>query len=584
MSEPTLDIEAYLAQHERKELLRFVTVGSVDDGKSTLIGRLLHDSHGIYEDQLSAVKRASKRAGSAGGKIDFALLTDGLRAEREQGITIDVAYRYFSTDKRKFIIADTPGHVQYTRNMATGASTANVAIILIDARYGVLQQSRRHAYIAALLGIPHLAVCVNKMDLVDFDQKAFDDIKAELSQFADKLRFKDVHFLPISAVDGDNVVHPSKRCPWYDDGTLLQYLETVPIAADRNLEDFRYPVQYVLRPDLSYRGFCGRIDSGFVRKGDEVMVLPSRQRSQVQAIDTYDGELEAAFAPMSVTLRLADEVDVSRGDMIVHVDSQPTNAQRFEADLVWLSETPLDVDRSYFLKHTTRMVRAAVDRVDGRIDLETLQPQETKTLELNDIGRAVISCNQMLQLDDYVSNRQSGAFVLIDALSNNTVAAGMVVKALAAPHQQSQQRHRSAISVEQRAKRFEQRAIVVHFGGAPCAGQTAIAFGLERALFEAGHVVTIIDVEAIADGTRSPALMADLAEQCLQVGAIAIFACGLPRAADRNAVRERFEHDELLTVATSPDCSTECSVNPENTAEAVAAIIAALDARGVLKS
>ena len=364
------DILGYLEQHQQKELLRFVSVGSVDDGKSTLIGRLLHDTHGIYEDQLSAVKRASGRAGM---EIDFSLFTDGLKAEREQGITIDVAYRYFSTAKRKFIIADTPGHVQYTRNMATGASTANVAIILIDARLGVLQQSRRHAYIASLLGIPHLFVGINKMDLVSYSQDVFNRIREEFAAFLAPLGFKGVRFIPMSALKGDNVVHRSDSMPWYDGNTLLEHLESVPIASDRNHDDFRYPVQYVLRPDLNYRGFSGAIASGVVKKGDQVMVLPSRRTSTVVAIDTFDGEKEQAFAPMSVTLRLADEIDISRGDMLVHPDNLPHVAQRFETMLVWLSERALDRQKSYLLKHTTQMVRANVEHVAYTTDLETLK-------------------------------------------------------------------------------------------------------------------------------------------------------------------------------------------------------------------
>ncbi|HEX8950351.1 MAG TPA: GTP-binding protein, partial [Polyangia bacterium] len=312
------DILGYLAKHEAKELLRFVIVGSVDDGKSTLIGRLLHDISAVYEDQLSAVKRATTPETIDGEAIDYSLITDGLAAEREQGITIDVAYRYFATERRKFIVADTPGHVQYTRNMVTGASTADVGVILIDARLGVLEQSRRHAYIASLLGIPHLVVCVNKMDLVDYGRATFEAIRAEFRRFVDGLAFRDVTFVPVSALRGENVVHGSTRMPWYDGSTVLGFLERVPIAEDRNLDHFRFAVQYVLRPNLDYRGFCAQIASGVVKKGDEVLVLPSARRTRVRAIDTADGERAEACAPQSVTLRLEDEVDCSRGDMIVH--------------------------------------------------------------------------------------------------------------------------------------------------------------------------------------------------------------------------------------------------------------------------
>ncbi len=417
------NIHAYLKQHQEKELCRFVTVGSVDDGKSTLIGRLLHDTHGIYEDQLDAVKKATKQEG---GEIDFSLFTDGLKAEREQGITIDVAYRYFSTENRKFIIADTPGHVQYTRNMATGASTATVAMILIDARLGVLQQSRRHAYIASLLGIPHLAVCVNKMDLENYSEEVFNKIRAEFAEFCGQLRFQEVKFIPISARDGDNVVHHSKNTPWYSGGTILEYLEKVPVRAGINSEDFRYPIQYVLRPNLNYRGFSGTIASGSVKKGDTLMSLPSRKTSKVLSIDTFDGELETAYAPMAITIRLEDEIDSSRGDMLVKADNLPLQVERFKAKLVWLSEQALDRGRSYLIKHTTQLVRADVESVEFLVDLESLEEKPANRIELNDIGQVVLSAHKNLFVDPYHKNGATGAFILIDPLSNNTVAAGMV--------------------------------------------------------------------------------------------------------------------------------------------------------------
>jgi len=417
------NIHAYLKQHQEKELCRFVTVGSVDDGKSTLIGRLLHDTHGIYEDQLAAVKKATKQEGE---EIDFSLFTDGLKAEREQGITIDVAYRYFSTENRKFIIADTPGHVQYTRNMATGASTANVAVILIDARLGVLQQSRRHAYIASLLGIPHLAVCVNKMDLKDYDQSVFEAIKAEFTAFCAQLRFHEVKFIPISAKLGVNIVHESEKTPWYTGGTILQYLEQVPVRAGINETDFRYPVQYVLRPHLNYRGFSGTIASGRVKKGDTLMSLPSGKSSKVVAIDTFDGEFEEASAPMAITIRLADEIDTSRGDMLVHPDNVPLQLQRFRAKLVWLNEEALDRSKTYMVKHTTQMVRADVESVEFLVDLETLEKKPSNRIELNDIGEVIINAHRKLFVDPYQNNGATGSFILIDPITNNTVAAGMV--------------------------------------------------------------------------------------------------------------------------------------------------------------
>ncbi|MDP9003058.1 MAG: sulfate adenylyltransferase subunit CysN, partial [Myxococcota bacterium] len=423
------DIEAYLRRYQDKELLRFVVVGSVDDGKSTLIGRLLYDTGSVYEDQLAAVRKATQLKGT---DIDLSLITDGLAAEREQGITIDVAYRYFSTHARKFIIADTPGHLQYTRNMATGASTANAAIILIDARLGVLQQSRRHAYIASLLGISHLGVCVNKMDLVAYESEAFFRVQSEFSSFTRNLSFADVTFFPISALDGANCVHRSAKMPWYDGPTVLEFLERVPVDAARGNEHFRYPVQYVLRPSLDYRGFAGRIASGVVKQGDAIIALPSGKTSRIKAIDAFDGPLTEAFAPQSVTLRLEDELDVSRGDMLVHPDDLPRMTRTFDADLVWMHDAVLDRSKTYLLKHTTQMVRAGVDRIHWRRDMDTLDKVDASTLSLNDIGRVTLTAHTAIFLDPYADNRQSGSFILIDTITNNTVAAGMV--SADAPH------------------------------------------------------------------------------------------------------------------------------------------------------
>jgi bifunctional enzyme CysN/CysC len=479
------DIELYLERHQNKELLRFTTVGSVDDGKSTLIGRLLHDTHGIYEDQLSAVKRASTQKGT---EMDLSLLTDGLKAEREQGITIDVAYRYFSTESRKFIIADTPGHVQYTRNMATGASTANVAIILIDARLGVLQQSRRHAYIAWLLGIPHLLVAVNKMDLRAFDQGIFDEIRAEFSAFATKLGFKDVEFIPISALTGDNVVTPSTKMPWFPGGTLLQFLETVPIASDHNHRDFRYPVQYVLRPHLDYRGFAGEIASGVVKKGDPIMVMSSRKTSRVKAIDTFEGEIDSAFAPRSVAIRLEDEIDVSRGDVLVHPDNVPHAGRHFDAMMVWMSERPLDPIKSYYLKQTTQTVRANVEIVRNHVDLESLSEVEADGLELNDIGRVAIRCHRPIYFDAYRKSRRTGAFVLVDSITNNTVAAGMIIEPERGMSLRGGERDigpaSSQVSPRERRERLKQSGVTVWLTGLPGVGKSAIAYAVERRLFD----------------------------------------------------------------------------------------------------
>src|SRR5947209_6716528 len=381
------DIHAYLARHQRKELLRFLTCGSVDDGKSTLIGRLLHDTKMIYEDQLSAVKRDSEKVGTTGaGEIDLALLTDGLKAEREQGITIDVAYRYFSTDKRKFIIADTPGHEQYTRNMATGASTCQLAIILIDARHGVMSQTRRHSFIVSLLGIRHVVVAINKMDLVEFSEARFNEIREEYEGFIAKLGILDVTFIPMSALRGDNVVEKSAAMPWYAGPPLLSHLETVHIASDRNLSDMRFPVQYVLRPNLNFRGFAGTVASGILRVGDDVMALPSGKRSTVKSIVTYEGEVAEAFSPMAVTVTLEDEIDVSRGDMLVHPGNQPHVSAQIEAVVVWMAERPFVPGRSYWVKQTTRMVSGEIAELRYAVDVNSLEKRPAGQLAMNEVG------------------------------------------------------------------------------------------------------------------------------------------------------------------------------------------------------
>ncbi len=479
------DVEGYLRRHEHKELLRLVVIGSVDDGKSTLIGRLLHDTGRIYDDQLSAVQRASAR-GATGGALDLSLLTDGLKAEREQGITIDVAYRYFSTEKRKFIIADTPGHVQYTRNMATGASTADVAVILIDARLGVLPQTRRHAYIAALLGIPHLVACVNKMDLVAWDQARFTEIAATLGDHAGRLGIPDVRCLPVSALGGDHIARRGEAAPWYEGPTLLELLETVPLAGDEaGGGELRFPVQYVIRPNLDYRGFAGQIAAGVVRPGDEVVALPSGRSSKVISIDTYEGPIDEAFAPMSVTLRLADEIDVSRGDMLVHGGARPTTAERLDARVVWMAERALDPTRTYLLKHTTRTTRVDVERIEGVIDPETLALRPAARLDLNDIGRLTLRCHRPLFVDAYAVNRTTGAFILIDALTNDTVAAGMIEP----PRDHADTDDIPRVTAADRRARLGQGGAVIELGGPDA---LAASYRLERALFEAGRVAAVV--------------------------------------------------------------------------------------------
>lgn len=428
-----LSIEEYLDQDEKKDLLRLLTAGSVDDGKSTLIGRLLYDSKKLYEDQLSALERDSKRVGNAGaGEIDYALLLDGLKAEREQGITIDVAYRYFSTNRRKFIIADTPGHEQYTRNMITGGSTASLAILLVDARTGVITQTRRHTFLCSLLGIKTIALAVNKMDLVDFDRPTYERIVEEYTAFVREVAGEDtrVQCFPLSAKDGDNVVERSERTPWYDGPALLDFLETVDTKSHTNVADepFRFPVQYVLRPNLNFRGFCGKVASGVIRKGDEVMALPSRKTSRVKSIVTYEGELDYAFPPQCVTITLEDEIDISRGEMIVKVgDAQPNVGRHFEAHLVWMDEEKMDRSKSFFIKQTTNTSRCRIDHIKYKVDVNTLEHSEVDALQLNEIGRVVITTAKELMYDAYAENRQTGAFVVIDPITNNTAAVGMIV-------------------------------------------------------------------------------------------------------------------------------------------------------------
>ena len=427
MAESALNIKEFLDKDEQKDLLRFLTAGSVDDGKSTLIGRLLFDSKKIYEDQLDALERDSKRVGNAGEHIDYALLLDGLKAEREQGITIDVAYRYFSTNNRKFIIADTPGHEQYTRNMITGGSTANLAIILVDARTGVITQTRRHTFLVSLLGIKHVVLAVNKMDLVDFDKETFDRIVNDYKHFVAPLGIPDITCIPLSALDGDNVVEKSARTSWYEGPALLDFLETVPIDLDRNYTDFRYPVQYVLRPNQNFRGFCGKVASGVVRKGDTVMALPSGKTSKVKSIVTYDGELECAYPPLCVTLTLEDEIDISRGEMLVHPDNLPISDRNFEAMLVWMDEEEMDVNKSFYIKQTTHTTRARVDSIRYKVDVNTMEHSSVDKLQLNEIGRVVFTTGKELFFDPYARNKQTGAFILIDPITNNTSAVGMII-------------------------------------------------------------------------------------------------------------------------------------------------------------
>jgi bifunctional enzyme CysN/CysC len=564
------DIDEYLAQHERKELLRFITCGSVDDGKSTLIGRLFYESKMIYEDQLAAITKDSARYGTTGGEVDLALFTDGLEDERQQGITIDVAYRYFSTDKRKFIIADTPGHEQYTRNMATGASTADLAIILIDARHGVLPQTKRHSFIVSLLGIRHIVVAINKMDIVGYDEAVFERIKRDYVDFASRLELPDVHFMPISALKGDNVVAPSPAMPWYTGSPLMPLLETVYIGSDRNMEDFRFPVQLVLRPNLDFRGFAGTVASGIIRKGDEIMSLPSRKKSRVKSIVTFDGELEEAFAPLSVTLTLEDEIDSSRGDMLVRPGNVPKVDHRFDATVVWMAEEPLVPGKEYLFKQTTKVVPGKVSALRYRVDINTLHREPAPTLGLNEIGRCGITLSAPIAFDAYRRNRATGGFIMIDRLTNATVAAGMILDREPADGRRDHWEDEPAVAepaatsggvtTEERAARFGQQPVTVLFTGLPGSGKTSLAQAVERRLFDSGQAATVLDGTGMRQGIsrdlgfsadeRSENLRrsAEVARLFNEAGIICLAAFVAPDAAVREKVAERVGRERFLVV------------------------------------
>ena len=563
-----------LEQDEKKDLLRFVTAGSVDDGKSTLIGRLLFESKGIYEDQMDAVRSASARGGSAGGELDLALVTDGLKAEREQGITIDVAYRYFSTPRRKFIIADTPGHEQYTRNMATGASTANLAIVLIDAKNGVLPQSKRHAFIASLLEIPHVVVCVNKMDLVDYSERVFDEIVEEFTEFTTKLRIPDITFIPISALKGDNVVERSDATPWYQGTTLLNHLETVHIASDRNLIDLRLPVQYVSRPSSNFRGYMGTPASGIVRPGDEVVALPSGKTSRVRRVLGPDGDVEEGFPPVPVTVTLEDEIDISRGDVIAHVNNRPRVDRAFEAMIVWMAEEPMRPGRQYTIKHATRSTPGVVSDLRYRIDVNTLHRHDADELALNEIGRCAIDVARPLAFDPYKTSRQMGAFILIDRLTHNTVGAGMILDREADAKGAARRRitarrgteaklHESLVAPAEREERLGQKPATLWLTGLTGSGKSAIAYALERRLFDMGKLAHVIDgrnarlgLSADLDFTapdRAENLRraAEVAKMLNRAGLISICAFLSPSAEDRAVAREIVGDERFLEVHLS---------------------------------
>ena len=484
------DIHAYLAQHERKELLRLLTCGSVDDGKSTLIGRLLHDSKMIYEDQLAAIQRDSLKSGTTGGDIDLALLVDGLQAEREQGITIDVAYRYFSTVQRKFIIADTPGHEQYTRNMATGASTCDLAIILIDARHGVQIQTKRHSFIVSLLGIKHVLVAINKMDLVDHSETVFNKIREDYLAFVLRLNLHDIRFIPISALKGDNVVNRSPAMPWYEGQPLMDLLNTIDITKDQNFADVRFPVQWVNRPNLDFRGYSGTLAAGVLRKGDPVLALPSRKQSRVKSIVTYDGELGEAFPPQAITVTLEDEIDVSRGDMLVRPDDLPLLNTRFNAHIVWMTEAPLIPGKQYYLKQTTRTVTGSVSQIHHRIDVNTLHEYPAQQLGLNEIGMCEVALSAPIAFDPYTLCKGTGSFIVIDRLTNVTVGAGMIVSSA------EKRAETRRVTPQERAARFGQKAITLWVTGA---NRQEAAYRLERDLFDRGYACVVLDEADLGD-------------------------------------------------------------------------------------
>ena len=532
--EQKIDIKTFLDNDEKKDLLRFLTAGSVDDGKSTLIGRVLFDSKKIYEDQLDALERDSKRVGNAGDHIDYALLLDGLKAEREQGITIDVAYRYFSTNKRKFIIADTPGHEQYTRNMITGGSTANLAVILVDARTGVITQTKRHSFLVSLLGIKHVVLAVNKMDLVDFSEERFNEIVTEYKQFVSKLNIPDVQYIPLSALEGDNVVKKSDRTPWYKGKSLLDFLETVEIGTDQNFDDFRYPVQYVLRPNLDFRGFSAKVASGVVHKGDEVMVLPSMKKTKVKEIVTYDGNLDYAFPPQSVTLTLEDEIDISRGDMLVHPDNLPLIGRTFEAMLVWMDEEDMDVNKQFFIKQTTNTSRVRIDGIRYKVDVNTMSQSKVDKLKLNEIGRAVFTTNRPLYFDPYVKNKSCGAFILIDPITNNTSAVGMIIDkadlkdlftAITDEDKKKMISGESLVSSAEWKKRLEQDGKVFWITGEDKSYVRLMVYTLERRLYDIGKIAVILNLDSTGIEGMTPRDVALMAHKLSNRGIIVI-CCG----------------------------------------------------------
>jgi bifunctional enzyme CysN/CysC len=552
------DIDAYLDQHEHKSMLRFITCGSVDDGKSTLIGRLLYDSKLVFEDHLAALESDSVKVGTQGGELDFALLVDGLAAEREQGITIDVAYRFFSTERRKFIVADTPGHEQYTRNMVTGASTADVAVILIDGRKGVLTQTRRHSYLVSLIGIRHVLVAVNKLDLVDYSEDVFHDIEADYREFAGEVGLTDVTCIPISALRGDNIIEPSTNTPWYHGPTLLGHLEAIEIDDEAQHAPLRMPVQWVNRPNLDFRGFSGQLAAGTVRPGDRLRALPSGQESTVARVVTADGDLDRGVAGQSVTLCLTDEIDVSRGDVLVAADDPAGIADQFQCHLVWMAEEDLLPGRPYLLKLGTRTVTATVSAPKYQVNVNTLEHTAARTLGLNAIGVCNISVDRQLPFDPYESNRDMGGFILIDRFTNATVAAGTIDFAL----RRADNVHWQSVEIDKaaRARLNGQQPAVVWFTGLSGAGKSTIANLVERRLHELGHRTYLLDGDNVrhglnkdlgftdADRVENIRRVAEVGRLMVDAGMIVLAAFISPFRAERRMARDLLDEGEFIEV------------------------------------
>ena len=565
------NIHDYLKQHENKTLLRFITCGSVDDGKSTLIGRLLHDTKLIYEDQLAAIQRDSKKHNTTNEEVDLALLVDGLQSEREQGITIDVAYRYFSTDQRKYIIADTPGHDQYTRNMATGASTAQLAVILIDARYGVQTQTRRHSFICALLGIRHLVIAVNKMDLMGFSQDTFEQIQTDYLHFAEQLNNRtqlDIQFIPMSALKGDNVVNASEQMPWYSGPMFMSLLDTIEINKDINLHDLRFPVQYVNRPNLDFRGYCGTLASGVLKVGDAIKVLPSGKTASVKSLVIWDGEPEQAYPGQALTLTLNEEVDISRGDMITSLDTGVDTGQVLDAHLVWMSEQPLQVGKQYEFKLGTQVVSGYITEIHHQIDVNTLQQHSAEHLPLNGIGLCRIEVTAPVVIDNYATHPATGGFIVIDRLNNTTLAAGMVVRKVdTGPYEFKQHDSKSdvvwnhtTITPSLRATQKGQKPKCIWFTGLSGSGKSTLANALEQALYKQGYNTMLLDGDNVrhglckdlgmtdADRTENIRRVAEVAKLMTEAGLIVITAFISPFKKDRDIARNLFKEGEFIEV------------------------------------